>query len=180
MDGCPGLWSAIDEVYPLVPHQLCWVHKLANISKYCPKRYRESCVGEAAKIMYAGSSVKAAQLFRQWRVKWIDKIPKAVKCLERDFDRLIPFFEFSSEFHRVIRTTNVIERSFEEVRRRLKVMGYFQNTKSCKRIILSLFFYFNKKWERRTERIIPIAQYFSISGSKMIPQTRHTMEQVVA
>jgi transposase-like protein len=50
MDGCLGLWAAIDEVYPLVPHQLCWVHKLRNIAKYCPKKYRESCTQEAAKI----------------------------------------------------------------------------------------------------------------------------------
>jgi len=161
MDGCLGLWSAIEEVYPLVLHQLCWVHKLRNIVKYCPKRYRESCTKEAARIMYAQTSAMAAKLFRQWKVRWINLIPKAVACLERDFDKLIPFFEFSLEFHKVIRTTNVIERSFKEVRRRLKVMGYFQNTKSCKRIVLSQFFYFNKKWERRTERIIPIAQYFS-------------------
>lgn len=161
MDGCLGLWSAIDEVYPLVPHQLCWVHKLRNVSKYCPKRYREDCTSEAARIMYAQTSTMAAKLFRQWRERWIKLIPKAVACLERDFDKLIPFFEFSPEFHKVIRTTNVIERCFKEVRRRLKVMGYFQNTKSCKRIVLSLFFYFNQKWERKTERIVPITQYFS-------------------
>jgi transposase-like protein len=110
--------------------------------------------------MYAKTSGMAAKLFRQWKACWINLIPKAVECLEKDFDRLIPFFEFSPEFHRVIRTTNVIERSFGEVRRRLKVMGYFQNTRSCNRMIYSLCFYFNNKWERKTERIRPIAQYF--------------------
>jgi putative transposase len=161
MDGCPGLWSAIDEVYPLVPHQLCWVHKLRNIAKYCPKRYREECTQEAANIMYARTSGVAANLFREWKTRWINLAPKAVECLEKDFDKLIPFFESSPKFHKVIRTTNVIERCFGEVRRRLKVMGYFQNTKSCKRIVLSLFSFFNHKWERKTERIVPIAQYFS-------------------
>ena len=164
MDGCPGLWSAIEEVYPLVPHELCWVHKLRNIAKYCPKRYREECTSQAAKIMYAKTATMAAKLFRQWKARWIHLIPKAVACLEKDFDKLIPFFEFSPKFHKVIRTTNVIERAFGEVRRRLKVMGYFHNTKSCKRIILSLFLYFNQKWERRSERIVPIAQYFSTTG----------------
>lgn len=72
-------------------------------------------------------------------------------------------------------------------RRRLKVMGYFQNTKSCKRIVLSLFSYFNTKWERKTERIIPIAQFFSTDDRlsqtielRMVRQAHHTMEQVVA
>jgi putative transposase len=164
MDGCAGLWSAIDEVYPLVPHSRLWrdwVHKLRNIAKYCPKRYREGCTQGAARIMYAQTSAMAAKLFRQWKAFWINLIPKAVKCLEKDFDKLIPFFEFSPEFHKVIRTTNLIERSFGEVRRRLKLMGYFQNTKSSKRIVLSQFLYFNKKWERKAERIIPIARYFS-------------------
>ncbi|MGB8658087.1 MAG: IS256 family transposase [Candidatus Zixiibacteriota bacterium] len=161
LDGCLGLWSAIDEVYPLVPHQLCWVHKLRNVSKYCPKRYRQECSREAAGIMYAQTSTMAAKLFRPWKEKWIRLIPNAVVCLERDFDKLIPFFEFPPEFHKVIRTTNVIERSFKEIRRRLQVMGYFQNTKSGKRIVLSLFFYFNHKWDRRTERIIPVVRYFA-------------------
>jgi transposase-like protein len=160
MDGCPGLWSAIEEVYPLVPHQLCWVHKLRNIAKYCPKRYRELCTQEAAQIMYAKSSGVALKLFRMWKKRWRDKVPKAMECLERDLDKLIAFFEFPEKFRKVIRTTNVIERCFGEVRRRLKVMGYFQNNRSCNRMIFSLFFYFNNKWERRNERIKPIAQHF--------------------
>jgi transposase-like protein len=164
MDGCPGLWSAIDEVFPLIPHQLCWVHKLRNVSKYCPKRHRELCTHEAAKIMYAKSSGVALKLFRMWKKRWKEECPKAVECLERDLDKLIAFFEFDPKFHKVIRTTNVIERCFGEVRRRLKVMGYFQNTRSCNRIIFSLFFYFNNKWERRTQRIKTIAEYFQTAA----------------
>jgi len=164
MDGCLGLWTAVEEVYPLVPHQLCWVHKLRNIAKYCPKRYREACTKEAAQMMYAKTSTMAVKLFRVWEKKWMNKAPKAVECLRRDFDKLIPFFEFPEEFRKVIRTTNVIERCFGEIRRRLKVMGYFQNTRSCNRIIFSLFFYFNNKWERRTERIKPIAEHFQTAA----------------
>lgn len=161
MDGAAGLWSAVEQVYPQIAHQLCWVHKLRNVARYCPKRYRQECTGEAAKIMYAGSSGKAAKLFRKWRDKWHRLIAKAVSCLERDFDKLIPFLELSPDFHKVIRTTNVIERCFREVRRRLKVMGYFQNSKSCKRMVVSLFEYFNSKWAKRIHRIKPIAEYYS-------------------
>ena len=160
MDGSPGLWAAIEEVYPLVPHQLCWVHKLRNIAKYGPRSKRDECVSEAARIMYAESSTQAAKLFRQWKKRWQEINQKGVACLERDFERLIPFFEFDPSFHKAIRTTNVIERCFKEVRRRLKVMGYFQNTKSCKRIVMSLFYYFNGKWNNRKERIVPIGRYF--------------------
>ena len=153
MDGGTGLWAAIEEVYPLVKHQLCWVHKLRNVARYCPKRYRHECVSQAARIMYAKSSATAAQRFRAWKKRWQNKIPKAVNCLEKDFDRLIPIFEFPKEIRKMIRTTNVIERCFREVRRRLKVMGYFQNSRSCDRIIYAIFNYFNTKWQQPNRKI---------------------------
>jgi transposase-like protein len=160
MDGALGLWSAIEEVYPEIPHQLCWAHKLRNVSKYCPRRHQTKCLSEASKIMYAKSPKVAGRLFRAWKAKWGGVAPKAVACLERDFDKLIPVFEFPVEIRKMIRTTNVIERCFREVRRRLKVMGYFQDNRSCKRIVMSLVEYFNIKWTRRRERIRPIAEHF--------------------
>ena len=153
MDGGAGLWAAAQEVYPLVEHQLCWVHKLRNVAKYCPQRYQAECVSQAAQIMYASSSTIAAKRFRAWKKQWQSKIPKAVNCLEKDFDKLIPVFQFPQQIRRMIRTTNVIERCFREVRRRLKVMGYFQNSKSCDRIIYAIFNYFNIKWTRNNEKI---------------------------
>lgn len=153
MDGAAGLWAAVAEIYPLIPCQLCWVHKLRNVSGYCPVRYRRDCVSQAARIMYAPSAGVAAKRFRAWRKRWKETIPKAVACVERDFDRLITVFQFPAELHKMIRTTNVIERCFAEVRRRLRVMGYFHNSKSCDRIIYSLFTYFNNKWQRNTEKI---------------------------
>ncbi|MBD3178614.1 MAG: IS256 family transposase [Candidatus Latescibacteria bacterium] len=165
MDGAAGLWAAIEQVYPLVKHQLCWVHKLRNVARYGPRARAQECVSEAAAIMYAGSSGKAARMFREWKRRWEDINPKGVACLERDFHRLIAFFDFDPSFHKVIRTTNIIERCFKEVRRRLKVMGYFQNTKSCKRIVMSLFYYFNSKWgNNRREIIEPIADYFKLAA----------------
>ncbi|MFH1374046.1 MAG: IS256 family transposase [bacterium] len=158
MDGGGGLWSAIEDVYPLVKHQLCWVHKLRNVAKYCPKRYQQECVSQAAKIMYAKSSAKAASEFRAWKKRWLNKIPRAVNCLEKDFDKLIPVFGFPQNMRKMIRTTNVIERCFREVRRRLKVMGYFQNSRSCDRIIYAIFNYFNSKWQRPKTKINTVKQ----------------------
>jgi transposase-like protein len=85
---------------------------------------------------------------------------QGVACLERDFDKLTPVFEFPEEIRKMIRTTNVIERCFREVRRRLKVMGYFQDNRSCKRIVMSLVEYFNVKWTKRTQRITTIAKHY--------------------
>jgi transposase-like protein len=103
--------------------------------------------------MNAPSANLAARRFRAWKTDWHDQVPGAVACLEVDFDKLLPVFAFPETIRKMIRTTNVIERCFREVRRRLKVMGYFQNTPSCQRIIYAQFAKFNAKWERNNQRI---------------------------
>lgn len=160
MDGALGLWSAIEDVYPQIEHQLCWAHKLRNVAKYCPKKYQAECLQEAAAIMYAKSHGKALKLFRAWHTKWGGKIPKAVSCLENDFDKLTPVFNFPQTMRKILRTTNVIERCFREIRRRLKVMGRFQNSRSCKRIVVSLILYFNGKWAKKKNHLKPIAEHY--------------------
>lgn len=160
MDGGAGLWKAAESVYPFVEHQLCWVHKLRNLANCCPKRYRKSCLREVKEIMYASTATAAAKLFRHWRERWQEKAPRTVKCLEKDFEKLIPVFAFPKTIRQMIRTTNVIERCFREVRRRLKVMGYFPNGASCNRTVYALFTYFNSKWEQKHRRIKAISTIY--------------------
>jgi transposase-like protein len=86
----------------------------------------------------------AVKHFRAWKTRWKEKVPKAVNCLEKDFDKLIPFFQFPGEFLKMIRTTNPPQAGcFREIRWQLKGMGYFQNPKSCDQIIYAIFNYFN-------------------------------------
>lgn len=156
-DGSAGLWAATQEVYPFVEHQLCWVHKLRNVSNNCPKKYLKECIAHARQI-YLSPTVKIAmRVFRDWEKTWRDRCPKAVKCLAKDIDKLLRFLQCPLEHHRIIRTTNVIERLFKELRRRLKVMGTFSDTASCKRITYSLFAYHNTRWTRTCYRIKEIA-----------------------
>lgn len=160
MDGSRGLWNAVETAYPEVECQLCWVHKLRNIAKACPKRHQEACVAEAAKIMNSRSSRTAANRFRNWRRKWQALAPKAADCLQRDFDKLVAVFAFPKVIRKIIRSTNVIERAFREVRRRLRPMGYFQNAASANRIIYALFAQMNARWEQPDKRIKPIQELF--------------------
>jgi transposase-like protein len=72
----------MEAVYPRVETQLCWVHKLRNVTNACPDRYRLSCLQEATKIMNAPSARTAANRFRAWRQKWQTFVPEAVNRLE--------------------------------------------------------------------------------------------------
>lgn len=148
-DGAKGLHSALDMVYPLIARQACWAHKLRNVASYLPKRYQEECNNEASQIYQAKSKQQALALFKAWRQRWIRLCPKAVKCLERDIDNLLNFFDCLKNHWKKIRTTNAIERSFKEVRRRTNVFSCFSNIASCDRIIYAIFTHLNNNWKER-------------------------------
>ena len=76
-----------------------------------------------------------------------------VKQLEKDLPELLNFFGFPSQLWRKLRTTNIIERVFVEVRRRTRPMVCFVNVASVDRIIYSIFHRFNLEWRNRTLRV---------------------------
>ncbi len=73
-----------------------------------------------------------------------------VKQLEKDLPDLLAFFSFPKHLWKQLRTTNIIERCFVEVRRRTRPMVCFVNVQSVDRIIYSIFYRFNLEWKTRT------------------------------
>ena len=148
-DGHKGLCSALEEVYPFIPAQRCWAHKMRNVVNYLLKRYQKECSGEASLIYNATNRLAAIKEFKQWKKKWVKIDEDAVHCLEKDLDSMLRFFD-CPESHRIkVRTTNVIERSFREVRRRTRTMNCFTNEASCDRIIYCIFNHLNNHWKAR-------------------------------
>ena len=151
-DGCPGLHRALDTVYPYVPRQRCWAHKLRNVATRLPRKHQEACLGEAKKIYQAHTRREAILRFRQWAGRWRALVPKAVGCLEEDLEELLPFLECPQAHWKKVRTTNAIERAFREVRRRTRPMSSFQNSSSVDRIIYGVITHLNKSWEAKPLR----------------------------
>jgi len=147
-DGCKGLHNALDMVYPYTPRQRCWKHKLKNVSNYLPKRYEEECLRKAKKIYLASTKREAVAIYKEWEKEWIELVPKAVNCLRKDMDEMLTFLDLPLEHRKKIRTTNVIERAFREVRRRIRTMSCFTNASSCDRIIYSVITHLNKQWRK--------------------------------
>ena len=149
IDGSPGLRASLNMTYPEVDVQRCWVHKLRNISNYLKKVYREDCVSEARKIYLASNQKTAVKIFRKWEKKWKAKCPKAVECLKKDLNDMLQFLTRPKQ-HRVrIRTTNVIERTMREIRRRTRPMNGFTNDGSIHRIIYAIYDHMNRKWQTK-------------------------------
>ena len=147
-DGGKGLRAALPVVYPRIPLQLCWAHKMRNIAGKV-RRQEGSCVAEAASIYRASSRNQAQRAFRLWQAKWEFRRPGAVACVERDLDNLLSFLDVPQAHWQKVRTTNVIERAFREVRRRTRPMSSFSNTESCDRIIYGVITNLNRSWETK-------------------------------
>jgi transposase-like protein len=147
-DGGRGLAAALPLVFPRIPVQLCWAHKLRNIADKVPRK-EGSCVAQAAAIYRAGSKSEAQREFQAWKHRWEAPRPRAVACVERDLEALLHFFDVPEAHWKKVRTTNVIERAFREVRRRTRPMSSFTNPASCDRIVFGVISHLNRSWERK-------------------------------
>jgi putative transposase len=151
IDGCAGLRAAIETVYPRIRVQRCWAHKLRNVLDHARKRDREEMKRGLQRIYEATTRWGACQAAVRFGARWVDEYPKAVRCLMRDLEELLSFFEFSDpQWRRATRTTNAIERRFVEVRRRTRPMGVFSDRTSIERIMYALFAYENQRQKAAT------------------------------
>ena len=104
----------------------------------------------AQAIYLAEGRRQAEAAFRAFRARWGRAYPAMVRRLQQDLPELLSFFAFPRHLWRKLRTTNVIERCFVEVRRRTRPMVCFVNVESVDRIIYSIFQRFNLEWKTRT------------------------------
>ncbi len=146
-DGCKGLSQALDGLWQRTLRQRCWTHKLSNVCKYLRKSDEDACINQARGIYKAISLRQALKRFSAWKDRWYKFYPSAVKCIEKDLDELLNIFHFD-ESHRIkIRTTNPIERTFKEFRRRTNVMdNHLPNISACEKIFYVMCKFLNERW----------------------------------
>ena len=148
IDGCPGLYKALDLLWPRVLRQRCWRHKLENVCKYLKKKDEKACIQEARGIYSARSLRQAHKRFKRWKEKWHKSYAKAVECIEQDLDELLNFFHFDVSHRVKIRTTNPIERAFKEFRRRTNVMdNHLPSMIACEKIFYVMCKFLNERWK---------------------------------
>src|SRR5262249_38049801 len=134
-DGGAGVAAALETVYPRGAHQRCWVHKMRNILESVRERDYEAGKAEGPANSQAGDGKLARAAFQRFQRGWQSVYPRMVQQLEKDLPELLSVFAFPKDLRRKLRTTNVIERCFVEVRRRTRPMVCFVNVHSIDRII---------------------------------------------
>src|SRR5271157_5894344 len=146
-DGGTGMLAGVSLVYPWPLLQRCWVHKLRNVAVKLPRKLQAACLRELKAVYQAGSVRQACEVFQHWKQTWLKVVPKAVACVEQDLDSLLAFLACPPQHWKTIRTTNLIERLFREVRRRTRPMSCFNHDFSCERVMYAVLSHQNAKWE---------------------------------
>lgn len=131
-DGKQAMLNAIELKFADSQRQRCVKHKMDNILGYIPDKQREQVEPELKAIFYQENRQKADQEVAAFCEKYAQIYPTAVACLKRDLEACLTFYAFPKAHWKTIRTTNVIERLFGEVKKRShKMATAFRNEDSC-------------------------------------------------
>jgi len=162
-DGGHGLRNALEVVYPRIARQHCWAHKMRNVLDKVKKADWEKVKKDLQRISHAKNRQAATQAYWSFCQKYREGYPGAVKSLESEIEDLLSFYQVKLSakerqgldakgiqqaqmmLWRKIRTTNLIERAFREVKRRTRPMGVFGNRSSMERILYAVFYHYNSK-----------------------------------
>jgi putative transposase len=132
-DGAPGLIKAIEQCWPASDRQRCCVHRARNLYAKLPERERERVKQAYWQALDDAINASDAKRRLQALVDQLDKdgYTAASKCLADDLDALVVHLRYPPRHRRRWRSTNLLERSLGEVKRRTKVMGRFPGEDSC-------------------------------------------------
>jgi putative transposase len=123
-DGAPGIIRAIEECLPRSIRQRCLAHKMRNLQSKVPEDVWPEFKARATACYRAASPALARLLRDDIAVTYGKNLPSAVACLDDDFEACIAHLRFPLAYRRAIRTTNLLERLFDEARRRTKVIPH--------------------------------------------------------
>jgi putative transposase len=181
-DGAPGLWKAARELWPAALEQRCTVHALHNVTKKLPERLHRELKQRYWRILDEASSVAEARagllaLAADYRAAY----PAAAAVIERDLHALVCHLRFPSEHRKRIRSTNLLERTFVEVRRRTKVIGRFPGETSALCLIWAVLELSSRGWRGVVMTPCAVAEIERLRRSAA-PDDRseHSTEEVIA
>ncbi|NIW10604.1 MAG: IS256 family transposase, partial [Gammaproteobacteria bacterium] len=147
-DGNPALLKAIKSIYPFIKGQRCMAHKMRNVAVKIRKVNRPHCLREAKLIFQADSRKEAIRRFKSWETRWFIEEERAVRCMRKDLFSCLHYYDLDKELWKSIRTTNILERSFREMRRRTRPMNnFFTNEASANRIMHGITDMLNNNWK---------------------------------
>ena len=152
-DDGSGFDSAIAQLFPDTPHQICITHKMRDVIGKTKHKNKKVLANDLKRVYQQATKEQAIIQVKDFCRKWYLVEPKAVASLKHHFLETLTYFQFDQSLWKQIRTNNVLEREFREIRRRIRVMdSSFNDTKSATRYAGSIINYMNQNYpaSRRT------------------------------
>ncbi len=156
-DGNPGLLKAIKDIWPEVPQQRCAIHRIRNVLARVPKKRQDEVRKALHRIFYAACLDDARDEARQFLSRYSRELPTATETLAKHLEECLTFYLFPERHWKHIRTSNVIERVFKEVKRRTRVIGRFPNETSALVMVFSILEGEGLKWQKVRMKVEDIA-----------------------
>lgn len=145
-DDHPGLKRAIAEVLPEAVWQRCYVHFLRNALDHLPRKAVDDCLQELRWLYDRRDLAEAQKDLAQWLERWGQKYPKLCEWVEENIGETLTFYQLPLQHHKHMKSTNMLERFNEEIKRRTRVVRIFPNEASCLRLIRALAAETHEDW----------------------------------
>jgi transposase-like protein len=145
-DDHPGLKKAIAEVLPEAAWQRCYVHFLRNALDYLPRKANDDCLLELRWLYDRRDLEEARRDLAAWLARWQERYPKLCLWVEANIEETFTFYRLPREHHKHLKSTNLLERLNEELKRRTHVIRIFPNEASCLRLVRALAVEQHEEW----------------------------------
>jgi putative transposase len=145
-DDHAGLRRAIQEALPEAVWQRCYVHFLRNALDYLPRKADDDCLQELRWIYDRRDAQEARQDLSAWLLKWGKRYVKLCSWVEENIEETLSFYRLPIQHHKNLKSTNMLERLMEEIKRRTLVVRIFPNAAACLRLVRALAVETHENW----------------------------------
>ncbi len=145
-DDHDGLKRAIREVVPEAAWQRCYVHFLRNALDHLPRKADDDCLQELRWIYDRRDLAEVRRDFAAWLAKWSSKYPKLTAWAEETIEETWTYYRLPVPHHKHLKSTNMLERLNQELKRRTHVVRIFPHAPSCLRLIRALAVETHEGW----------------------------------
>ncbi len=145
-DDHEGIKAAVAGELPSVEWQRCTVHFMRNVLAHVPATSMAEVAEDLSAIFKVRRRKTARALAEEFVELYRKRFPKAVAVFEAGIGDALTYLSYPGSHHARIRTTNMLERLFEEVKRRTRVVGVFPNEMSTATLATEIALRSSEQW----------------------------------
>ncbi len=146
VDGLKGFPQAIETVYPKTTVQLCMVHMVRASLNYVNWKERKRVAQDLKAIYRAATVEEAERQLAEFAAQWDQRYPSISALWRRNWQGVIPFFQFPPEIRKIVYTTNAIESLNMSLRKAIKTRGAFPSEDAALKVMYLALRNLARKW----------------------------------